>query len=86
MNPIKFKESNKTLLAPKGMENCVDLHTHVLIGHPVITSCWGMTWRDRVRALFTGRIWLQVWTQAGTHEPMSVFTENPFPKLPKVGK
>lgn len=84
MEPTYFPQSNKVLKAPAGMENCVDLHTHVNPENegyaPVITSCWRMTWRDRLRALWTGRVWLQVWTHAGTHEPVSLFTESPFPK------
>ncbi len=82
MDPIYFPEANKTLKAPPGMENCVDLH--VRNDPETVTSCWGMTWRDRLRALFTGRIWVSVWTPGGTHHPLSVYTENPFPAPPKA--
>ena len=78
MEPIQFPQANRVLKAPKGMANCVDLHTYR--DASTITSLWKMSWRDRLRALWTGQIWLQVWTPAATHEPVSVFTENPFPK------
>lgn len=41
------------------------------------TSCWRMTWRERLYVLFRGRVWLSV---IGTHPPVSVFAKNPFKK------
>lgn len=60
MKPIKFEESNKTLLKPSSMtdEECSSL--------PVFTdgrqciSCWRLTWMERLSALLFGRVWLCV--------------------------
>lgn len=59
MEPDKFPQANKNLLKPEGMtEECGDL--------PVFTdgnqciSLWSMTWRERLSALFFGRVWLFV--------------------------
>jgi hypothetical protein len=61
MEPREFKEANKNLLKPEGMtEECGSL--------PVFTdgkqciSLWQMTWRERLSALFFGRIWLSVYS------------------------
>ena len=60
MEPGKFQQSNKTLGPPKGMteKECGSL--------PVFTdgqqciSLWKMTWRERLSALFFGKVWLSV--------------------------
>ena len=62
MQPISFPQATKTLGPPKGMtkEECGDL--------PVFTdgmqciSLWKMTWRERLSALFFGRIWLSIYS------------------------
>ena len=60
MEPMKFEQANKNLLKPEGMtdEECGEL--------PVFTdgtqciSLWKMSWRERLSALFFGKIWLFV--------------------------
>jgi hypothetical protein len=62
MNPVKFKESNVTLNKPESMtdEECILL--------PVFTdgvqciSCWNMTFKERIKALMFGKIWLYVYS------------------------
>lgn len=61
MEPMKFEQANKNLLKPANMtdEECGSL--------PVFTdgkqciSCWKMTWRERLSALFFGKVWLSVY-------------------------
>jgi hypothetical protein len=60
MEPTNFEQANKNLLKPEGWtdEECGSL--------PVFTdgkeciSLWKMTWRERLSALFFGKIWLFV--------------------------
>ena len=60
MEPIHFEQANKNLLKPEGWtdEQCGSL--------PVFTdgkeciSLWKMTWRERISALFFGKVWLFV--------------------------
>ena len=40
----------------------------------VVISCWQMTWRERMRVLFTGRLWL---CQLAFNQPLQ-------PQLPSV--
>jgi hypothetical protein len=60
MNPINFPESNKELLKPRGMtdEECSSLHVFCNDGYCL--SLWKMTFRERLRALLHGRVWVYV--------------------------
>lgn len=60
MNPINFPESNKTLLKPANMtdEECSSLH--VFSDGKECISLWKMSWRERLSALFRGRVWVYV--------------------------
>ncbi len=60
MKPIKFKEANKNLLKPKGMteKECGSLW--VFSDGKQCISCWKMTWKQRLSALFFGKVWLSV--------------------------
>jgi len=60
MKPINFKEANTTLVRPstRTPDECSPL--------PVFTdgqqtiSCWNLSFRERMTALLTGRVWLSV--------------------------
>ena len=43
-----------------------------------VTSCWFFSWRERVRVLFPGRIWLTQLTFNGPLQPVAMRVENPF--------
>jgi hypothetical protein len=60
MKPIKFKEQNIVFKKPPSMtdEECSSLPAHAYDGG--IISCWHMSVWERIKALFTGRIWFCV--------------------------
>jgi len=60
MEPEKFPQANKELLKPEDWteEQCGTLPVYT-DGQQCI-SLWKMTWRERVSALFFGRMWLIV--------------------------
>lgn len=60
MKPIKFKQENKNLLKPDSMteDECSSLWVYT-DGNQCI-SCWKMNWKQRIKALFFGKIWLSV--------------------------
>ena len=60
MNPVKFDEANKNLLKPSGMtdEECQSLW--VFTDGSICVSRWQLSWRDRLRILFYGHVWLTV--------------------------
>ena len=77
MKHIDFEGSNKTLTKPEGWtdEQCSSLKVHN-DGEKTI-SCWQLTVWERIKLLFTGKIWLWVW-YGNTSPPVCVDIENPF--------
>jgi len=67
MKPIKFKEANKNLLKPESMsdEECGSLW--VFSDGEQCISCWRMTFKQRIKALLWGRVWLSV--RSGNTQP-----------------
>lgn len=60
MVPIKFKEANVNLLRPNNMtaEECSSLWVYT-DGKQCI-SCWKLSWKQRIKALLFGKVWLSV--------------------------
>lgn len=71
MEPINFPQATKTLGPPKGMtkEECGDLP--VFTDGAQVISLWKMTWRERLSALFFGKVWVYVWS-GQTQPPISL--------------
>jgi len=62
MKTVKFKEANKNLMKPSSMtdEECGSLW--VFTDEKQCISCWKMTWKERLKALFFGKVWLSVYS------------------------
>lgn len=76
MKPIDFVESNRDLTKPKDMTDaqCQTLPIHNDGEHCI--SLWKADWKERLRFLFTGEIWL--WVRSGmTQPPVKVSTTAP---------
>ena len=60
MKPFKFEQANKNLLKPENMtdEECSSLW--VYNDGTRCVSCWRLTWKERLKVLFFGRVWLTV--------------------------
>lgn len=60
MIPVRFPEANKNLLKPSNMtdEECASLW--VFTDGQQCVSRWQLTWKDRLRILWYGHIWLSV--------------------------
>jgi len=75
MSPIVFPQSNCTFTPPDGLQGIGPL--------PVWTdgrrcvSCWSLSWRERLRLLFHGRIWLSV-LSGGSQPPVALTPEREF--------
>lgn len=72
INPIHFKESNRTL---KGGENADDLR--VFSDGVVSVSCWKLTFLGVLKILFTRKIWLGV-LSGNSQPPVWMSTDFPF--------
>lgn len=60
MLPVKFPEANRELLKPADMsdEECSPLWVYT--DSRSCVSCWRLTWKERIKALLFGKIWLGV--------------------------
>ncbi len=79
MKPIEFDEQNKILTKPEGMtdEECVSLPCFTN-GEQVI-SRWQMSWPERFMALWSGKVWVSVWS-GHTSPPILPTIDTPFQK------
>ena len=77
MTPIEFKGQTLVLRKPAGMsdEECSPLPIARL--DDTCVSCWRMSWRERLKVLWTGRVWLGV-LSGQTQPPVYVTVERPF--------
>lgn len=74
MEPKRFKESNITFTKPGSMPDCSDLPAYR--NKNQIISCWKASWRDRLKILFRGEIWIGIVGQA--QPPMWTDSNVPF--------
>ena len=63
MIPMDFKEKNCMLTK----EDCLPLPVYA--NGEQIVSCWKMSWKERIKALFYGKVWLSVMGEK-THPPV----------------
>ncbi|MHA1345026.1 MAG: hypothetical protein ACTSO3_01365 [Candidatus Heimdallarchaeaceae archaeon] len=75
MKPIKFKESNCTYAKDQPEYLPLPVYRSEEPEGDVI-SCWKLTWRERLKILFTGCFWF---SQLTFHQPLQ-------PQLPMIDK
>jgi len=69
MRPIKTKEMKHVLLAAPGDEHRVQA-LPIKRSNNGVSSCWKMSFKERVIALFTGKIWFECLGK--THPPIKL--------------
>lgn len=74
MKPIEFPQQN--YVYAKDQPEYLPLPVYRTADGEV-TSCWGLTWRERLRVLFTGRIYFSVLTFNSPLQPQIASTEPP---------
>ena len=75
--PIDFPESNTVWRGwPEDGNHAAVLDLPAWRGNNFSISCWRLSWRERLRVLFTGRAWLRV--AAKQHPPVHISGLNPF--------
>lgn len=74
MTPVEFPESN--VVYAKDQPEYLPLPAYRTPDGDV-TSCWGMTWRERLCVLLTGRIYVSNLTFNGPLQPQRVSVEPP---------
>jgi len=71
MQPVSFPQANKTLNKPQGMTDAECGPLPVYNNGEMSISCWQMNWRERLSALFFGRVWLYV-VMGSTQPPVAL--------------
>lgn len=77
MEPVKFKEQNAV---------CTESQSEYLPlpvfkeSNGCVTSCWKMSFKERILALFSGKIWVSSLTFNSPLQPLIVWAKKPkFP-------
>lgn len=78
MQPIRFPESN--IVFGEGQEEYQPLPAFVDPEDPrrEVISCWRLGWRERLRLLVTGRVWLRQLTFRSPLQPQVAQVDYPF--------
>ena len=74
MVPVEFPQQN--IFIGAGQPEYMPLPAHIdeAWGTPT-TSCWELSWRERIRVLFTGKLYLQQLTFGSRLQPQRAFTD-----------
>ena len=76
MKPVKFKFVNRTLRA----DGCHDLP--VCFDGKNIITCWKLSLKERIKLLFTGKLWHLVWSDKCCIQPVALEVDYPFVESP----
>lgn len=83
MKPIDFEHSNVTFA--KDQPEYQPLPAFKADDGTVV-SCWGLSFRERLKLLLTGRIWFTTLTFNGPLQPQLPMVNSPFVRHPTDGK
>lgn len=75
MKPIEFTEQN--CVFAKDQPEYLPLPAHKTVDGLII-SCWSLSWRERIKVLFIGRIWWSVMTFNHPLQPLMSSVDSPF--------
>lgn len=73
MKPIHFPQVNATLAEDQPEYLPLPVRRNEM---GLTTSCWQMTWRERIKILFTGKIWLDIHTFNHPLQPQRLYIDN----------
>lgn len=77
MKPIKFPGANVVFGA--GQKEYIPLPAYREPGATgQVTTCWQLTWRERWKILFTGRVWYSVLTFGDALQPQRPSVDCPL--------
>ena len=75
MKPIEFKE--QTCVYAKDQPQYIPLPVHKT-EDGTLTSCWKLSLKERVKVLFTGKLWWSVLTFNQPLQPQRPSVDKPF--------
>ena len=62
MKPMEFKEQNKILTKPSNMTDDECQSMPVFTDGANCISCWKMGFKDKLKAIIFGKLWIYVWS------------------------
>lgn len=77
MTPVRFPEQNVVFAEDQPQYQPLPAYRGPAPVGEVI-SCWRLTWRERLRLLVRGRLWLRQLTFGDLLQPQLPTTERPF--------
>lgn len=77
MNPIKFKEHNKVYSKNQPPYLPLPVYEDDEQGGRVI-HCWKLSFKERIKILFTGRLWVHILNFKQKLQPIKPMVDNPF--------
>lgn len=76
MKPVYFKE--RTTVIAENQPPYLPLPAFVHSDEcRCVSSCWGLTWKEKLKVLFTGRIWVTMPTFRKPLTPVKLSTDTP---------
>jgi hypothetical protein len=75
VTPIPFPQQN--LVVGANQPEYIPLPVYYSADNREATACWGLTWSERLRALFTGRIYVTLMTFGMPMMPQRVSLDPP---------
>lgn len=77
MKPISFKEQNCTIA--KNQKEYLSLPAWKS-KDGIVISCWQLSFIERIKLLFTGRLWFKILTLNKPLQPQRPLIDHPFKK------
>lgn len=71
ITPVEFQQQNVVYAANQPEYNPLPVHK---TDEGVVTSCWSMSLFQRIKFLFTGKVYLSVWTFNQPLQPLRFTT------------
>ena len=78
MTAIDFPECTHVLAKDQPQYHMLPIHREKNDLSGTVTSCWRLTFWERVKVLFTGRVWLLQLTFGEQFQPICPTTKYPF--------
>jgi len=77
MKPIEFKEQNVVFAKDQKPYLPLPAYRDDEQGGRIF-HCWGLSWRERLKIFFSGKLWINVLTFNQPPQPIKPMVENPF--------
>lgn len=75
MEAVKFKEYN--IVFAESQPEYLPLPAHITDDGVVVTSCWSLSFLERIKVIFTGRLFLQIVTFNKPLQPLRMSVNKP---------